>query len=861
MEKREQAIQKSCRSSIFDGLTELLSRHRALWTESAFVQNELSWRANYPQLFEALLSLSDPQVQALEPEDSLLEFVSSYLPELQQLTAPIATTTPAEWKASETVAAGISGRKRAQIEGFVSALLHSESPLPPHGLVVDWCSGRGLLARAMHHATGSRVVCLERDPALHRFDLTDAIRFLPQDETIATAAQDSGAFSLFWDGVLHHLASPLGLLLAQIMIVLTVARALGALCRRLGQPSVVGEIVAGIALGPSLFGWLAPTSAAVLFPKESLQYLSLLSQLGLVLFMFVIGIELDLKLIKKKAGEAVVISHASIVFPFVLGIATSLALYLPYAPKTTSFVSFGLFMGIAMSITAFPVLARIIQERNMTRSSVGTIAITCAAADDVTAWCLLAAVVAVVQAGTFTSALFTLLFSVLYLLVMLKLVAPFLNRLSKLYPTEETVSKPVMALIFLVLLLSAWSTEIIGIHALFGAFLAGAIMPEDHNFRRILTERIEDVAMVLLLPLFFVFTGLRTQLGLLSSPKLWLVCIAVISVAVIGKLVGSALAARYMGVNWKDSLTIGILMNTRGLMELVVLNIGYDLGVLSAEVFTMMVMMALSTTVMTGPALDLLDRLFPGPVEPKSPERSRILISFGPARKGALLMDLARRLCTPTGQPGMTALHLTASDEVNPLQAEEFERAAFHEVDQTAARLGLDPVKVYRTTTEVSETILEEANSGAYETVLVGGSHSLFSNNELGGVIRPLLQDTKPHVGVLVERDYSGVSHVFYPVLNEADLALTSVLDRLIQNGTNRISIFDPNAMLDLSQMGWKQAAVVVTNEELTPDFWQSLDLAVVTPFRWVALKSTESAWMSQLPSTLIFKLGSQPLE
>ena len=682
------------------------------------------------------------------------------------------------------------------------------------------------------------------------------------DKAVTTKASvGQSAFSMFRDGVLHHLASPLALLLVQIMVVLTVARFLGSLCRKIGQPSVVGEIVAGIALGPSLLGMVMPQVGEMLFPQASLQNLSLLSQIGLVLFMFVIGIELDLKLIKKKAGEAVVISHASIVFPFVLGIALSLALYRPFAPETTGFISFGLFMGIAMSITAFPVLARIIQERNMTRNSVGTIAITCAAADDVTAWCLLAAVVAIVQAGTFTSALFTLLFSVIYLLLMLKVVAPFLTRLSTLYPTEEALSKPVMAMIFMVLLLSSWSTEIIGIHALFGAFLAGAVMPEDHNFRRILTERVEDVAMVLLLPRFFVFTGLRTELGLLSSPKLWLICLAVISVAVIGKLLGSAFAARFMGVSWKDSLTIGILMNTRGLMELVVLNIGYDLGVLSAEVFTMMVMMALGTTVMTGPALDLVERFFPASNEAIDRERSKILISFGPARKGALLLDLARRLSHPATGHGMTALHLTASDEVNPLLAEEFERAAFSEVEQLSERHGISLTKMYRTTAEVKETIVDEANSGAYEILLVGGSKSLFSDDELGGVIRSLLDDAEPHVGVLIDREFRGTEHLFYPVLNEADLSLCPLVARLTQNGSEKVSLFDPNDLLTLESLPWSERAVKVSHEEMTEEFWQSLDLAVVTPLRWIALKSTQSAWMSHLPSTLVFKVGGQPLE
>lgn len=678
--------------------------------------------------------------------------------------------------------------------------------------------------------------------------------------TRVASASSQSPFQMFLEGVLHHLSSPLGLLLVQIMVVLTVARMLGALCLKLGQPSVVGEIIAGIALGPSLLGLVLPQLAGALFPKESLQNLSLLAQIGLVLFMFVIGIELDLGLIKNKAREAVVISHASIVFPFFLGIALSLALYRPFAPEQTSFLSFGLFMGIAMSITAFPVLARIIQERNMTRTTVGTIAITCAAADDVTAWCLLAAVVAIVQAGTFTSALFTLALSIVYLVVMLKVVSPFLSRLGTLYSSEETLGKPVMAVIFMVLLLSSWSTEVIGIHALFGAFLAGVIMPGDHNFRRILTERVEDVAMVLLLPLFFVFTGLRTQLGLLSSPTLWLVCLAVITVAVAGKLFGSAVAARFTGMSWKDSLILGVLMNTRGLMELVVLNIGYDLGVLSAEVFTMMVMMALGTTIMTGPALDLLERLFPAKTETLEKEHSKILISFGPPRKGSLLLDLGRRLRAPETDAHLTALHLTPSSEVNPLQAEEFERVAFSEVNETAQQLGLSVSTKYRATPGVEETILEEANSGAYEMLLVGASRRLFSDDELSGVIGTLLKEVLPHLGVLVDRGFSGAAHVFFPVLNDSDLELRPVLHRLLQSGTEQISVFDPNNLWNLEKDAWTARVVKVSAEDLVPEFWQALDLVVMTPLRWVALKATGSAWIEHLPSILVFKAGKAPL-
>jgi len=341
-----------------------------------------------------------------------------------------------------------------------------------------------------------------------------------------------------------------------------------------------------------------------LFPVASLGNLQLLSQIGLILFMFVIGMELDLKVLKNKANDAVVISHASIVIPFALGIGLSYYIYYQFAPVGVEFLSFSLFMGIAMSITAFPVLARIVQERGIHKTRLGTIVITCAAADDITAWCLLAVVIAIVKAGSFVSSLYVIGLALLYVLAMLFIVKPFLKRVGDLYAKKDNIKKSVVAIFLLTLIVSAYLSEIIGIHALFGAFMMGAIMPDISKFRNVFIDKVEDVSVILLLPLFFVFTGLRTEIGLINDAYLWKVTGCIIAVAVAGKFIGSALAARFVGQNWCDSLTIGALMNTRGLMELVVLNIGYELGVLSPKVFTMMVIMALVTTFMTGPALD-----------------------------------------------------------------------------------------------------------------------------------------------------------------------------------------------------------------------------------------------------------------
>jgi Kef-type K+ transport system membrane component KefB len=292
-----------------------------------------------------------------------------------------------------------------------------------------------------------------------------------------------------------------------------------------------------------------------------------------------------------------------------MGVSLAYVLYARFAPPHISFLAFGLFMGIAMSITAFPVLARILHERGLTKTSLGSLALTCAAADDVTAWCLLAAVIAIVQAGSVISAVFTVLLAMVYVVVMLRLVRPWLERLEMKLASAENLNKTFAVISFLILFLSALTTEVIGIHALFGAFLAGVSMPSAAGFRKLLASRIEDVSLVVLLPLFFAFTGLKTQIGLLNDGATWLACGLIILVAVSGKFGGSLLAAKITGQSWADSFALGALMNTRGLMELIVLNIGYDLGVLSPTVFTMMVLMALITTFMTAPALHWIERI------------------------------------------------------------------------------------------------------------------------------------------------------------------------------------------------------------------------------------------------------------
>jgi K+:H+ antiporter len=409
------------------------------------------------------------------------------------------------------------------------------------------------------------------------------------------------------DRIFHeNLRNSLSILLVQLVVIIVAARLVGRLFRKIGQPPVLGEIVAGIVLGPSLLGWVSPPTMAFLFPASSMETLKLLSQIGVALFMFVVGMELDVQHLRKKAHTAVMVSNASIIVPFFLGAALSLLLYRSLAPAGTSFTPFALFMGIAMSITAFPVLARILEDRRMSQTYLGSVALTCAAVDDVTAWCMLALVIAVAQSGSVAASFLTIVFALGFIGFMLLVVKPQLARLLTAKTNSAEYSRGVVAGILAFVFASALITEAIGIHALFGAFLAGVVIPSTGGLRGLLKERLGTFSAVALLPLFFAFTGLRMQVNLLNDLQSWLMCAVIVVVAIAGKLGASMLMARWTGMDWRDSFSLGVLMNTRGLVELIVLNIGYDLGILSARAFAMLVLMALITTFMTGPMLSLV---------------------------------------------------------------------------------------------------------------------------------------------------------------------------------------------------------------------------------------------------------------
>jgi len=405
-------------------------------------------------------------------------------------------------------------------------------------------------------------------------------------------------------GVVAHKTDVLLHVLGALVAILLLGRWMGKLCVHFGQPRVIGEIVAGIMLGPSLLGWISPAAMDFVLPREVGPYLGIIAQIGVILYMFLVGLDFNAGLLRSRAHATVAISHASIVAPFLLGAVLALWLFPHLAPPGVPFTSFALFMGVAMSITAFPVLARILTDRRIENTELGVVALSCAAADDVTAWCLLAFVVGVAQAKL-GGAVQTVIFAIVFIVFMLGIIRPLANRFLG-HQAEKQPTRRMAVWVLVSLLLSALAAEWIGIHAIFGAFILGAIIPHDSDVALDFRHKLEDIVKILLLPAFFAYTGMRTKIGLVSGAEAWIFTAVIILVATLGKFGGTLIAARCTGLDWRLSASLGILMNTRGLMELIVLNIGLELGVISEKLFAMMVIMALVTTLATTPVLHFL---------------------------------------------------------------------------------------------------------------------------------------------------------------------------------------------------------------------------------------------------------------
>lgn len=716
------------------------------------------------------------------------------------------------------------------------------------------------------------------------------------DTQSAAPIVPSSAWQNFTDSVAHHGSSTIGLLLLQIIVILTVARLVGGVFRHIGQPQVIGEIVAGILLGPSILGALWPEAFAFLFPEESIAFIEILSEFGLILFMFTIGMELRPAEIKSQFRKAFIISQSGIFIPFILGMLLTLFLYDPTSFHVP-YLPLALFMGIAMSITAFPVLARIIQERGMSRTHLGSLALNTAAVADIAAWLLLAAVMAIIQSGSITSALFNFLFLILYIALFFGVIRPLFALVGSVYNKNELVNKTLVAVIFILVLVSAYLTNLLSMHALFGAFMVGLIMPDDNKFRHVITEKVEDVSLSIFLPLFFVSSGLRTELGLINSGALWALLTLLVVVAIVGKVGGTYIAARLCNISKKESLYLGAFMNTRGLMELVVLKIGLDLGVLPPVIFVLLVMMTLITTLMTQPLLQLMNALFKRRTKNKpkasaTPHTKPILISFGRPDTGSLLLQLSKQIMEPPLlDEGVALLHTTINSELSLTDEEEYYEENFSPLLHEGERLGIDMEAIYHVTDDVLHTIMDEANREGNQFLLVGAGLELSGSDEDRKIIkqhkqlvrkwkrfsishptsilragelfndktRRFFREADCSVGVFVNRDFTKPGKILVGVGEEETFSLLPFAQRMAETNGGSVTLFRFSALLDSEQEPlpavYAESRRLGIPVEIGDEFPDKSDFLFISYATWQRLTSECPQLLEHLPSTLIMEL------
>ena len=599
-------------------------------------------------------------------------------------------------------------------------------------------------------------------------------------------------------------------LLVQIAVILLMARLMGGIMQFIGQPRVVGEMLGGIILGPSVLGLLDHGAwLEILFPvhtgADPYPFLNVLSQLGVVLFMFLVGLELDMKLLRNQGKALLITGGTSVAGPMVCGAVLGWILFHDFHGSAGGHLVFSLFIGTAMCITAFPVLARIIHERNLQHSRVGTFSLACGALNDVVGWCLLAMVIAVSASyglGTaksgqpLVSALMTLVWTAIFGAFMLLVMPKILRRLQGLYERRGYLSQDTLALIMLLVLASSAITEWIGIQAIFGGFLLGMAMPAESKFVRHITEKLEDFILLFLLPIFFAFTGLRTRIGLLNSSHLWMICLLVVCIATASKTLFSFFAARFAGLSWRQSGVLGSLMNARGLVELIVLNIGLNLHVLSPQMFAIMVIMALATTFSTTPLLYLIyspgrqrrdeaaEELKPAPGEARAlvPVSSTQTAS-GLVRVGALLLGAGKgRLCV---------LHLNNPDE------QERRRKAFYTSDdpieralRQAGAMNIPINAVGFVSTDVASDIMLTANRYDVQWIVLGGHQGMFTTSALGRIADEVIQHSNRNVAILVEKNSQSIQRIMVPYIGEnQDVAALRAADQISQSQGARVTI------------------------------------------------------------------------
>ncbi|MFP5322373.1 MAG: cation:proton antiporter [Acidimicrobiia bacterium] len=632
------------------------------------------------------------------------------------------------------------------------------APTEPDGTAEAAAGGTGFASTTTGHIAGTYAVIIGGAIALLVWLLG-----LGRDLTAPRPEGDAGAGMAHSEIDTHEVFWKL---LLAVAVVIVAARLVGALFRRFGQPQVVGEIVAGVILGPTLLGAVWPAASTYVFDEDVMPFIEVFAQVGLVFFMFLVGAELDIRLIRGRGHAAALVSHASIIAPFLTGIALALLIFPTLGSPDGEFLPFALFMGASMSITAFPVLARILTERGLHRTRLGAVTITCAAIDDVTAWCILAVVVTVAKADSAASALPTVGLSVLFIAGMVLVVRPLLARLGRLHEDQGRLSGTVMAVVFVGLVLSALATDRIGIHAIFGAFLFGAIMPQRSELIEELFDKLEDFSVIFLLPLFFAFSGLRTDvLSLGTDPQLWLYTALVLLVAVVGKWGGSTLAAKAVGMGWRDSLSLGVLMNCRGLTELVILNIGLELGVIPPNLFSMLVIMALVTTFMTTPILAALrPDVGDGVPAPTDDDVARVLVHVASTDNAYELLHTALAAVDADDSKVeivlLRTLHLGDSVFAGGLDGGAVERArrSLRPLAQFVEGSGATAVVLAVQTSDVGRAVIDVASERGVDTVVLSSRRPFSPTSLRRSTLGRIIEDVHCDVLVLVDPSGAGTS-------------------------------------------------------------------------------------------------------
>jgi nucleotide-binding universal stress UspA family protein len=516
-------------------------------------------------------------------------------------------------------------------------------------------------------------------------------------------------------------------------------------------------------------------------------------------------------------------------------------------------------MGTTMCITAFPVLARIVQERKLTRQPIGVMAITVAAIGDVVAWCILAVVIAVAKAGNISQSFMTIGLSVVYILVMIYVVKPIMQRVGQVYASREAMVKPIVAIVFLLVLVSSLITEAIGIHALFGAFMAGVVMPENLNFKRVFTEKMEDISLVILLPLFFVSTGLRTEIGLINTGHLWMICGVITLVAIAGKFGGTLLASRYVGMTWNHSIVLGILMNTKGLMELIILNIGYELGILGPEIFTMLIIMAVLTTVLTGPALTLVRKIKERRnIQAIRDSEYKIMISFANPNSGANLLKLTWHLASRFKNARITALHISPRSDLSPDDARVFEKESFAPVRSLASAHNLDLSTIYLNSNDVHGEIMRTSRTEKPDFLILGSARTLFSKSILGGILKRIIYEAPCDVLIFNERNFKDIKSVLLIYFGNGDDYLFDYARLMNHSAEKKFYIYhrivENKEMPELLSKSGIAFEPLSAETILQPGFLESMDLVIVSERNWKALEDKSNPPVARFPSLLIIR-------